>query len=435
MLKFRKKIFLSLTALSILVIAIFQQIIAPLAFSFCALVIVYYFTRPIQHIIDTMLLFEGNLLPQIDETNRDGERNQIASLVNSLTRRIQKQTENFAYQREETEEILESIGEGIIATDTSAQVTFVNQTACKMLGLSKSNLLKRNLGEFLSSDLSRKCRESILHALQTSETSMQTWILKGDLCLHLISMPLAHQKGALLVLQDKTSDYKVIEMGKDFIANASHELKTPITIIRGFAETLQDIPNISEEMLHQIAEKIVHTCGRLDKLVRSLLTLADIENLSEERFKKTDLVILIENCKHLFLAAHPNIAIVVREDCASIPITADADLLELAILNVLENAVKYSRGEPQIELWVEQIDKKIHINIRDAGIGIPEKDLSQIFNRFYTVDKAHSRKSGGAGLGLSIVKTVLEKHRGKALVSSELGKGSLFTLVLPQFFK
>jgi two-component system phosphate regulon sensor histidine kinase PhoR len=398
--------------------------------------------QPIQKIIDAIRPFkEGKeeCLPRIvvEKERTENEFSHLALIFNALTDRIQKQIENLTCQKEETEEILESIREGIIATDTSANITFVNRTACHMLGTSPEKILKKTLlsVQAEASDLSQKCHELILQALQTREVRVQTWKPAERFYLDLVATPLAHQNGALVVLQDKTSDYKLVQLGKDFIANASHELRTPITVIRGFAETLQDLPKLSKEMLKEITEKIVRTCGRLDKLVRSLLTLADIENVSSDRFKSIDLCLIIESCKHLLITAHPNVHITFKSEKESIPIYADADLLELAILNILENGVKYSTGSAQIKIDVFRIHNEVFLSIEDAGIGIPEESLPHVFDRFYTVDKARSRKSGGAGLGLSIAKTIVEKHNGRITVTSSVGKGSIFTLILPYRFE
>ncbi|MGB7978705.1 MAG: ATP-binding protein [Chlamydiales bacterium] len=450
MLSYRKKIFLSQSVLVALFIAVLSPFVTIEALIFCfvllmihgwvEIAIVHRILRPVQQIIDAIRSYkEGKeeLLPRIilNESMKSGEFSKLASIFNSLTDRIQRQIEFLLRQREETEEILESIGEGIIAADPSARVTFANRAACRMLGFSRDEILKQTLDSLQthSDGLSKKCHDLIVHALQTSEPMIHTWIVreKGPLYLDLVSAPLAHKDGALLVLQDKTSDYRIVELGKDFVANASHELRTPITIIRGFAETLQDLPEISPEMLQQITEKIVRTCGRLDKLVRSLLTLADIENLPEDRFKPVDIVPIIENCIHTLLALNPNAEVSFQSEMTSASIVADGDLFELAIMNILENSVKYSQQPAKIEISMQRSAFEFLLRITDQGIGISEKDLPYVFERFYTVDKARSRKSGGAGLGLSIVKTILEKHQGKVAVQSELGKGSSFIFTLP----
>jgi signal transduction histidine kinase len=402
--------------------------------------IVYRFTQPILWINKAVQAYhEGKeeFLPRIvlPKSNEGDEFSKLVFTLNSLSSRIQSQIDHLIRQREETEVILESLDEGVIATDTSARVTFANRVACQLLGVGQEAIKGLSLDAVKAGqgDLSKKCHEMVLDALQTSESSLQTGMLRGSLYLNLMSAPLTHHDGALLVLQDVTSDHKMLRMGQEFIANASHEIRTPLTIIRGFAETLQDMPDLPPEMLRDITEKIVRTCSRLEKLVRSLLTLADIENLSQERLNRANLLLLAENGRHTLLAAHPEVQVSLQCEDEEVPIKADVDLLELAILNLLENAVKYSPAPAEIEMEIEVLGDEAHLHVKDRGIGISESDLPRIFDRFYTVDKARSRKSGGAGLGLSIVKTVVDKHGGKAGVSSELGKGSRFTLILPLF--
>jgi PAS domain S-box-containing protein len=396
---------------------------------------------PIRQIIDAVRKYQegkGEFLPEIHLTElaQTGEFAQLATTINSLSDQVRRQLEFYTRQKEETEEILESIGEGIIAVDPSARVIFANKSACRMLGLLKEEILKQKL-DILDGpypDILKKCHELIIHSLQTSELAGHTWILreKGTFYYDLNVSPLAHKDGALLVIQDKTSDYRIVGLGKDFIANASHEIKTPITIICGFAETLQDLPNLSNEMLHEITEKIVRTCGRLDKLVHSLLTLTDIEQIKPSNFTKVNLILLIESCLEMIKAVHSEVIVRIHSHLKSAEVFADISLLELAVMNILENAVKYSQGAAEIDISITSSPTVFQVEFRDRGIGISESDLPQIFERFYTVDKARSRKKGGAGLGLSIVRTVVEKHLGKISVSSELGKGSTFTFTLPQ---
>lgn len=404
------------------------------------MIITHRVMSPIRQIINAVRAYQeskGEFLPEIHlrESAQTGEFAQLATTINSLSDQVRRQLEFYTRQKEETEEILESIGEGIIAVDPSARVIFANQAALRMLGILKEKILKQKLdiidGPY--PDILKKCHELVIHSLQTSELAGHTWILreKGIFYYDLNASPLAHKDGALLVIQDKTSDYRLVGLGKDFIANASHELKTPITIIRGFAETLQDLPDLSKEMLHEITEKIVRTCGRLDKLVRSLLTLTDIEQIKPSDFQKVNLIPLIECCVEMIKAVHPEMIIRVHSHLSSAEVFADTSLLELAVMNILENALKYSQETAEVDISITSLPAAFQIEFRDRGIGISESDLPQIFERFYTVDKARSRKKGGAGLGLSIVRTVVEKHFGKIDVHSELGKGSAFTFTLP----
>jgi two-component system phosphate regulon sensor histidine kinase PhoR len=402
--------------------------------------IIYRTTRPIQQITRSIMRYcEGReeFLPRIvlKQPDQGREFDKIAFTLNSLSDRVQKEIDHLTQQRKETEGILESIGEGVIAFNPLGKITFANRVACKMLVSRHEDMIGKSLSEVPSKhpDLLQRGHELVIQVFQTSEPILQTWMEKSvaRVYLDLIAAPLAQHNGAILVLQDKTSDYKVLEMGKDFVANASHELRTPITIIRGFAETLQDIPNISKVMLDEITGKIVRTCGRLDKLVKSLLTLADIENFSKLQFYNVDLKTLVENCKNTLVMVHPETKITIHSTLSHAYIAADTDLLEMAIQNLLDNAVKYSQSPATIEIRIRTESGQLFLDIQDKGIGIPEADMPHIFGRFYTVDKARSRKSGGAGLGLSIVKTIIEKHSGRIAVVSKVGQGTIFIISLP----
>ncbi len=223
--------------------------------------------------------------------------------------------------------------------------------------------------------------------------------------------------------------YKFLEMRKDFIANASHELKTPITIIQGFAETLHDNVTLPKETLVDISEKIFHSSLRMGRIIHNLLTLASIENTQDAQIAPCDLVELIETCKNTLQSVHTSAEVTIHYNTAlDYTIKADEALLEIALSNLLENAAKYSKETPKIEVHIDRMEDFVKIAIKDNGIGIPENDLERIFERFFRVSKMQSKKIGGSGLGLSIVATIVEKHCGKISVESTLGKGSTFTI-------
>lgn len=227
-----------------------------------------------------------------------------------------------------------------------------------------------------------------------------------------------------------TMHYKILEMKKEFIANASHELKTPITIIRGFAETLHDNLNLPEETIVASTEKIMHSCERMTRTIRNLLTLADIENATESRVAPCDLVELAKSCKNTLLAIHKtaDVVLIYDESCDYI-LDGDEALLEVALMNLLDNAAKYAKVDPKIIVTFSQQDGAIAVAVQDNGPGIPEEHLERIFQRFYRVNAMHSKKIGGSGLGLSIVETIIKKHGGRVFVESILGQGSTFRIV------
>ena len=189
----------------------------------------------------------------------------------------------------------------------------------------------------------------------------------------------------------------MLEMRKEFVANASHELKTPITIIQGFAETLHDTPDLPPEMISEITAKIVRNSKRMSNLIKDLLALSDVENLSKSRLIELDLLDLTENCAQLLKDAHPNAIIEIKTTSdEKNEIIGDPHLMELAVMNLIENAAKYSTPPAHIEVTLENQTDWIVLTVADNGIGIPPEDLEHIFERFYTVDKAHSRKMGGS---------------------------------------
>jgi two-component system phosphate regulon sensor histidine kinase PhoR len=248
-----------------------------------------------------------------------------------------------------------------------------------------------------------------------------------------ISEPLEEISGVILVLQDRTVHYRLLQMRKDFIANASHELKTPITVIRGFAETLHDHTSLPAETVAGITSKIVRNCNRMATTVHNLLALADIEKLPAARLMHISLLSIIDRAVTNLLSIYPDVMCHIRrQDSADLyELTCDADLIETAINNLLDNAVKYSKAAAEITISLSYEGESIRLDISDKGIGIPENELEQIFQRFYRVNKTQSNRVSGSGLGLSIVETIVQKHGGTIHVSSELGKGSTFTLRLP----
>jgi|GEM_PF-271367 two-component system phosphate regulon sensor histidine kinase PhoR len=399
-------------------------------------------SRPIHDIIDAVRAYQGDKeesLPQIHLQGAvDDDFTRLAQTLNSLSEKVRSHIRTLIEEKNEKEAILESLVEGVIAVDADGFIRYVNFTGSKMLGVPKRHLIGHPFPDATPAvpgkvDLLKRCH-LMLKAAQDNNTVVTDSISIGEgakVYLDLIAAPKPFRSGAIIVIQDKSNHYKVLEVGKDFVANASHELRTPITIIKGFAETLQDLPEISRDMLADIIEKIVRNCQRMDTLVKNLLTLADIENIPETRFQECDIVPMLENCRHMLLTVYQQAQVEIRKQQERVGVPADPDLLELAFMNLMDNAAKYSKPPAKITITLEAVGEEIKISVADQGIGIPKEDIDHVFERFYTVDKAHSRRLGGAGLGLSIVKTIIEKHEGTISVTSQVGKGTTFVILLP----
>ena len=379
-------------------------------------------------------------LPEIKltrTTSPSDDFQRLAQAFNSLSRHIQEKIDDLKGERNEKEAILESLHEGVVAVNEKMEVLYINSTACKMLKISRSEILGKpfiSKGSKVNQELMQKTQDLLSSCQKEGSivTDSHDFGEESRTFIDLIAAPKGQGTGAISVLQDKTQHYKVIAMGKDFVANASHELRTPITIIKGYAETLHDFSDLSKKQYQEITEKISRNCERMENLVRSLLMLTDIENIAEDRFSEIDLLAVITNCRHIVRSIYSDAEVVINVSEKKILISADSGLIELALINLLENAAKYSEPPARIRIDVKpNLEGDVKIIISDQGQGIPKEDLEYIFHRFYRVDKTHSRRLGGAGLGLSIVKTIISKHGGTIEVDSTLGEGTTFTISIP----
>jgi signal transduction histidine kinase len=351
------------------------------------------------------------------------------TFLSSFSEKVKREIREIIDQKNENEEILDSLIEGVIAFDKSLNITYVNLMAEKMLQDCKKNLINKNLKDLkMPVNFIKNCENIIVSSQEKTRVLKEPIIIEEStkVFLDIIAIPKKQNQGALLILQDRTSDYKMLQMGKDFIANASHELKTPLTIIRGYAETLEDL-ELAPEMIREIMQKITRTSERLEKIIYDLLKLAEIENHQPQHFKRCDLKQIVSNCKEMALLAHKNARIDFLVPKNNFFVLGEEGLLELAIKNLLENAIKYSE-EVFITISLKKEKGKALFVIKDRGIGIAKDDLPFIFDRFFTKGKT---KKKGTGLGLAIVKNIIEKHDGQISVSSDVGKGSAFQVTLP----
>lgn len=407
-----------------------------LLFTMLTLIVISYLSRPIQKIIEAIRPYqEGkeSTIPIIKiNSNSNDDFDRLATTINYLSARVKTQIETLTNERNEKLALLESLTEGVIAVRDDLVVVYANGAALDILKKEAREVIDHPFEEF---GLDSQCKEILIDCQAKQEVIVDTLeIHKGakKIYLDLVATPITGDRGAVLVMQDTSVQHRVLEMRKDFIANASHELKTPITIIRGFAETLHDNYGLPETTYHDITRRIVASCNRMTHLVKDLLVLADIENLPYTSLTECDLVEIIQRCIQVTQSIYPDANIqVFKEENGEYHVIGVPDLIEMAFMNLLSNAAKYSKGPAEITVTFKNILEGVLIAVRDKGIGIPEHDQENIFQRFYTVDKAHSRKLGGTGLGLSIVKTIIEKHFGEIGLTSKLGEGTTFDVYLP----
>ncbi len=403
-------------------------------FSILASIVLNHFSSPIRAITGAIRNYkEGNLdtLPHIQlKTAPQDEFTHLAKTLNSLSQRVRLEIESVTRERNEKEAILESLSEGVIAVDQQFRVSYANRTALNFLELDH-----HVIGKMLPEELNPKYQRLLEQCCQRKTLvidEMEIRRANDRLYLNVVATPREYGGGALLVLHDKSIYHRMLEMRKAFIANASHELKTPITVIRGFAETFHDHNDLPQETVKEVTQRIVDNCRRMTSIIKNLLTLADIENLPSFRVGVYNIVDLVQGCMATMQTVWPEAEVtLVCDQKGTLEAEVDGSLIEMAVSNLLDNAAKYSEKKSQIEIRITKQEPWIMIAIQDHGIGIPEADLENVFQRFYRVNKAHSTKLGGSGLGLSIVETIINKHFGKIEVQSTLGQGTTFCIFLP----
>ena len=271
--------------------------------------------------------------------------------------------------------------------------------------------------------------ELLKNAGERREKFLEELTLEGKVFM-CSGAPLEGGEGIVSVFYDITEIKNVEKVKKDFVSNVSHELRTPLTSIKGYAETLRK--EIDTATGKKYLETIERNTDRLINIVNDLLLLSNLEEKAALELEDIDLGGLLENVIRIFdqrlKDKHLSFLIDVKDHLP--PIKADRFKLEQMLVNILDNAVKYTdRGEITVSMDVH--DKKVYIQVKDTGIGIPKDDIPRVFERFYVVDKSRSRKSGGTGLGLSIVKHIVLLHNVTIDIDSALGKGTLLTVTLP----
>ena len=368
-------------------------------------------------------------------TGKGEEIDYLARVLNEMAARIEDQMHKLTSEQQRLAAILRGMGEGVMVTDTQGAIILVNPAFRKQFGLP---------GEVEGRPLVEVCRHpDLLHAFEEQresgdEVTCEITIPATNLVLMAHWVPLSGEhgkRGTVAVFHD-ISDMKRIEtMRRDFVANVSHELRTPVAVIKGYAETLLDgALDDSPERGRHFVSIIAGHAERLTNLINDILTLSKLEARDAAlTLHPLDLCGTIRKARMLMEDHARTKGIRLNATCPeSVPkVMTDQGQLEQVLLNLLDNAIKYTPDGGDIAIRTRQENKRVVIEVSDTGIGIPSKDLKRIFERFYRVDEGRSREQGGTGLGLAIVKHIVQLHGGEITVSSEAGKGSTFTVTLP----
>lgn len=395
-------------------------------------------SQPMENMIKSAEKFaQGNLDHRMEDSG-PRETRALARAINLMAAKLKERMEAEINQRNQTEAILTSMAEGVIALDMEDNILSINAAASRMF-------------EGLSADAPNKhIRESIRNvdlwdfieaSKQNQNTERRDIELhnQGERILNVHASPMLNldgeKIGSLLVAADVTQLRKLEKIRSDFVANVSHEIKTPLTAIKGYVETLWDGAKEHPEELERFLTIIEKHTNRLEAIIEDLLHLSRIERENGQRriqLVKDSVAAAAQSAIDECMANASAKQIEIEMACADdIETLVNADLLRQAIVNLIDNAIKYSGERGKTTVAITKDAYAVNISVQDNGIGIAKKDQSRIFERFYRVDKGRSNALGGTGLGLAITKHIVQAHGGKITVNSIQGKGSEFIIALP----
>ena len=354
------------------------------------------------------------------------------SIVSATTKEMNEHIKLVDRQKNQIETILQYMTDGIIAFDLEGHVTHINVAARRLLNLSDSDKDFESIFSKFNVDINL---EKIIY-LEDWTSSDKKVDINGKY-INLLFVPYKdnnqRHEGVIAVVQDITEHVKLDNMRKEFVADVSHELKTPITSIMGYADTLLE-GEYDDATKTKFLNVIASEARRMAKLVTDLLSLSRYDT-NKNKIEKTefDLGDLVKKCQEKLQIEidkkHHKVENLVT---ASVPLVyADKSGIERVVLNILSNSIKYTKENGNIKIYVGFVYNDAYIKIIDNGIGIPDEDLNRIFERFYRVDKARSRELGGTGLGLSIAKEILNQNGGSIDIKSEVGKGTEVVIRVP----
>jgi two-component system phosphate regulon sensor histidine kinase PhoR len=396
--------------------------------------------RPVIHLTQAaQAIAAGDTAQEVVVRNRD-EIGTLAQTFNRMARDLERRMEQLQLSRRQSDEnrelletVLGSMIEGVVVVDPQQRILFANAAARPLLDLPTAQVTGRSLFEAARHPKVQQVVEAVLSG--NTPDRVEFVVPRTNATVALLASPLSGHPppGAVLVLHDVTELRRLENVRREFVSNVSHELKTPLTTIQAYTETLLDGAMSDPAMCRQFLERIDEQAERLHVLVLDLLSLARIESAEETcELVPVSVSATVQAClkEHLPVAQSKGIALT-AEPAPEIKVWADEEGLLTVLNNLIDNALKYTSSGGRVTVRWSVEGRRAVIEVIDTGIGISLEHQARIFERFYRVDKARSRELGGTGLGLSIVKHWVQVFGGSAEVASELGRGSTFSVRIP----
>ncbi|HQP91198.1 MAG TPA: ATP-binding protein [Candidatus Omnitrophota bacterium] len=390
---------------------------------------------PMKKIIHGARLFSAGEFGHKIMFDSHDEIGELVLVLNKMAQDIEDKISQIELNNQHLAAIFQSMIEGIIVTDKDSRILSINSPAENIFEIEKDKACGRLFIEAIANnDMAELISEVMEKGEFISKELVLSWPMQK---IFRINASAIYEKediaGCLLIIHDITEARKAEVMRKDFVANVSHELKTPLTSIKGFVETLLEGALEDKENAKNFLGIIKDHADRLDNLVNDLLSLSYLESKQAVLVKqKIGLKKLVEETLSGFSVRLKEKSLKIKEGVGpDLIINADRDKIGQVLTNLIDNAIKFNVSGGTVEISADNIENGTRVVVSDTGIGIPQKDIPRIFERFYRVDRARSRQMGGTGLGLSIVRHIVELHGGRVGVESSEGSGSRFFFVLP----
>ncbi|WP_442595412.1 two-component system histidine kinase PnpS [Neobacillus sp. D3-1R] len=395
------------------------------------------YTKPIEAATNVMMeLAKGNYRARAYE-DHNNEASKLSSSINVLARNFQEILKTQEMQQERLSTLIENMGSGLVLIDNRGYISLINKSYKEIFNISTNEYLSRLYYDVIKYKVVNELIEEIFMTEQRVKKQILLPLEIERRYFDVFGSPIIgtnnEWKGVLLVFHDITELKKLEQMRKVFVANVSHELKTPITSIKGFSETLLDGAMKDEVTLEAFLSIILKESDRLQTLIQELLDLSKIEQHGFQlNVEQLDILELLNEVVKMLdrKAEEKNITLTINPGLTNVFIKGDYYRLKQVFINLVSNAIAYTPLGGKVEISVREEDSKVYVKVKDTGIGIDKDEIPRIFERFYRVDNSRSRNSGGTGLGLAIVKHIVEAHKGSISVQSKLNQGSSFTICL-----
>ncbi|OFH02264.1 two-component system histidine kinase PnpS [Listeria monocytogenes] len=394
-------------------------------------------TRPVREIIEVSTDLANHKYDSRIHGKISGELQDLSISVNTLAESLETQMFEIKQNEQRLNAIVQNLVSGVMLINVDKQVIMTNRTMYQILG--ETEITGKPFYEVIKSFALSQLIEGTFETKTIQQKEIILYFPR-EMILDASVSPILGENGEItgiiLLLHDITQIRHLENVRSEFVTNVSHELKTPVTALKGFAETLLDGAMYDEVLLKKFLTIIKEESDRLHRLIMDILALSRIEqNPVAENVELVDVDEVIEqSARTIFeMATEKNIRVTITEKTSgSVMIETDRDKLQQIIINLLSNAINYTPVDGKVEVKLIEQEAEVIIEVTDNGIGIPAKDIDRVFERFYRVDKARSRHSGGTGLGLSIVKHLVENCGGRIEVESQEEVGSTFRVILPK---